>query len=235
MTDTNQTAMGDWDDTPLYDPRATWPEGKSDHALRITEVNTITTDPKEGLATGWEIKKVKLEVANGDLAGKNLFMDFLVTPAMNEKGEVVPKEEKVVKLMADGLDRDEAYEKAQSNIIGFAKGERQKYLRLMNAAGFIREQDVKSGDKNMRRIEGEINGAVKLRNTENGYEIVGTDGNTTGTVFTDDMLVTRIVMGTTKPEKYKDKDGNEKTGRAVAKVWDYDPSEVGELAESVAF
>lgn len=249
MTETtNQTTMDSWDDTPLYDPRATWPEGKSSHPLRIAEVSTKYTDPKDGAATGWEIKKVKLEVANGELAGKPLFMDFLVTPSKDKDGTIMAKSAKIEKYQADinedtgtNFTFEEAEAKAVAGVVGFAKGERQRWLRLLNAAGFIREQDVRAGDKNQRRIDNGVMGVVKMRtNSEGQHEIIGDDGNSTGTVFTDDMLVSRLVMGETAPEEYQtvNKETGEvetRMGRKVNKVWDVDPAEVGDLAESTPF
>lgn len=230
---TEQTTMDNWDDIPMYDPRATWPKEASTHPLRITEVTTKMTEPKNGATKGWEIKKIKFEVANGDLEGKPLFMDLMVSPATDANGQIVPNPAKVEQHQADGLSYDEAFAKAQQGVLGFARGEVQKYIRLLNAAGFIREKDIVPGDKNMRRIDSGLNDVVKLRAAEGGgYEIVADDGTSTGTRFTDDMLVSRIIMGKTAPEKYRDKDGNEKTGRKITKVWDYDPAEVGELNEA---
>lgn len=228
----------DLDNVDLYEKKATWPVEKSSHPVRIVEVTEKTFDSRETNAVkGWTKKNVKLEVANGDLAGKPLFMDFFWDPPRDSEGNVVPSTTSVEQHKADGKDSTEAYELAQEGSKKAATIGKQNFLKLMNAAGFIRVKDTKPGDKNMTRVQEGL--AVLMQNTENGYEILDSDGNGTGNYFTPDMMVRKIIMAHTAPDTYTktlpDGSKEERIGRKVNYVSGVSLSEIGDIGEEVPF
>lgn len=207
--------MGDLDGVELDSGGGAMPAG--DYPLRIVKVEPRVSQFKpEGAATGWKKMSVEFSVANGDFEGRTLYSDFNWTAPRDEDGKIVPSENKMASLQADGLSADEALDKARS---GSEKAEqigKQQFKKLMNAAGYIDMKDTKPGDENLRRIEAGL--AVPVPDD-----------------FDISMLERRLVMARTKSVTRSKQDGSERTYQEVKSVWDVDPSKVGDLGEEVPF